>query len=393
MRGGCLYEPESQNGITHLLEHVSFRNLNYLYGSELYRLLDKKGLDFNASTYKEFVRFTVIGAPKHFDFACRVLCDLFKPITVPASDIATEKKRIKAEIREADDKNSLDYFADGFVWEGTPLKNLITGKISVVDSVGKTALESFRRELLCSENLFFYVTGNVSDAQCESLKELCEGADIGHGAGKKENIAPVPKSFFKRNCLVTVKNSCDHFLRFSFDLDTARFDCVALNLLYDVLFCGDNCKMFQELSEKNGIVYSYDARLEKYNNVGNLSFSFEVKPQDIIKAVEIVVGLLKDMKRGISDELDYVRAAYTDNGDMILDNPDELNWARAYNCHILGEFYPDERERSRVYASIKNDDIDRLSREIFTCDNLVLSIKTNKKKADTEKIRNILLKL
>ena len=355
--------------------------------------MDKKGLDFNASTYKEFVRFTIIGAPKHFDFACRVILKLFKPITVPAADIALEKKRIKAEIREADDKNSLDYYTDGFVWEGTPLRNLITGKISVVDSIGKNALENFRNELFCKENLFFYVTGKVSDSQCESFKELCEGLEVGSTDKIKDNLAPVPKGFMNRNCLVTVKNSSEHFLRFSFDIDTKNLDCVALNLLYDILFCGDNCKMFQELSEKNGIVYSYDARLEKYNNVGNLSFSFEVKPQDITRAVEIVTELLRKMKQGISDELDYVRAAYTDNGDMILDNPDELNWARAYNCHILGEYYPDEKQRSLVYAAIKNSDIDSLSSRIFTCDNLILSMKTNKKKTDTEKIRKILLKL
>lgn len=392
VRGGCMYEPQEQNGVTHLLEHVIFRNVNHLCHGKLYPTLDRLGLDFNAGTYKEFVRFSITGAPCHFEAAAELFCRILAPITVDAATIAVEKKRVKAEIRETDDKNSLDYFAEGFVWENTSLQRLITGTPARVDAMGKTALEQARAQLFTPENMFFYLTGNVSEQNVACLCRAVEGYRLQTGP-VKANLAPVPKGFFSRDARVEVKNAREHFLRFSFDLDMSCLPDAPLNMLYDVLFCGDNCKMFQALSEQSGLVYSYDARLEKYGNLGTLSFCFEVKKQDVLAAVEKVVQVLRQIKTGLQDELDYVRATYTDNAGMLLDSAEDLNWTRGYHGHILGEFYPTEDDRIRAYAQVTPACVDELSRRVFCTKNLVLAIKTDKKALDCQAVRRLLLSL
>ena len=392
VRGGCMYEAEGENGITHLLEHTVFRNLNHRLGGTLYTRLDRLGLEFNAATYKEFVRFTLTGAPRHFEEAARILCAVFSPLTLPMEEYRTEKRRIRAEIRESGDKYTLETFADGFVWKDRPLKNLITGTASTVEAIGRTALDAYRRRFFSPENMFFYLTGNVTEEDARLLCRLCEEYPL-ESAPLRDNRAPLPEDFGHRNCRIEVKNSQEHYLRFSFDFSIAPEESAALNLLYDVLFCGDSSKLFWELSEKSGLIYSYDARLERYRNGGVLNFSFECKPREILCCAEKVVGILKSLKEGLHDELSLVRPAYTDNGPMLLDSAEELNWTRAYNGHILEEYYPSEEERCRAYAAVENAHVDALSRRIFTPDGLVLCVKTEKKKLDREALKKIMQKL
>ena len=48
VKAGSMYEKAEDNGISHFIEHIVIRNINYLMGGELYRYLDRYGLMFNA---------------------------------------------------------------------------------------------------------------------------------------------------------------------------------------------------------------------------------------------------------------------------------------------------------------------------------------------------------
>lgn len=67
VRAGSLFETKKENGISHFFEHIVFKNIHYAMGENLYQTLDRCGLDFNASTYEEFIQFIITGAPAHFE--------------------------------------------------------------------------------------------------------------------------------------------------------------------------------------------------------------------------------------------------------------------------------------------------------------------------------------
>ena len=112
LRGGSMYESEKDNGITHFFEHIAIRNVNKLMDGRLYAELDKHGVEFNASTFAEMVQFYVSGASANFKFASEVLTKVLSPIVISKSECDSERKRIKAEIRESDDRNSLSAFSN-----------------------------------------------------------------------------------------------------------------------------------------------------------------------------------------------------------------------------------------------------------------------------------------
>lgn len=142
VRAGSLFETKKENGISHFFEHIVFKNIHYAMGENLYQTLDRCGLDFNASTYEEFIQFIITGAPAHFEEAAEILTGIFAPFTLPEEAIDTERKRIKAEIREEDEESSLNYFTKQIAWKDTSLERTITGK--------KKTLNKIRRKQLCA---------------------------------------------------------------------------------------------------------------------------------------------------------------------------------------------------------------------------------------------------
>lgn len=393
LKAGSLYESAEENGITHFLEHVVIRNINWLMDGQLYPYLDRLGLMFNACTYKEFVQFEITGAKKHLREAIDVFVKLFEPIGLPAAEIDIERKRIKAEIREDDEKGSLGYFTNEIVWKDTPLVRPITGKSTVLDRMGKRALQDAHEKCFVSNHLFFYVTGCAEQSDIAYLAAAVETYDLKPSVAERGNMAPVPKDFFQRKDCLAIKNSSDTVVRFSFDIDSAKYSQAAYMLLYDILFDCENSKIHQALSEKLGYIYSFDPGLEQYTNIGSLYFQYEVQPSRLLDSVRIVIDLFRELKKGITDELDYVKAVYIDNSELILDHASNLNWTQAYEAHILGRTCPDLEGRRKEFSQVTPGDITRLVREVFTLSNLTVTLKSKKTKKLERQMSEILQKL
>ena len=122
-------------------------------------------------------------------------------------------------------------------------------------------------------------------------------------------------------------------------------------------------------------------------------FSYEIDEKNLLKSIERVVKLLKKLKKGIGEELQFVKPNYVDNGDMDLDEPEKLNWIMGYEGHILEQGFSDIASRKELYNKVTCEDITRLANEIFQLDNLVVSIKVNKLDIKNKEIKKILAKL
>lgn len=394
VKAGCLYESEEDNGITHLLEHLVFRNIDKKMGGQLYKTLDKCGLSFNASTYKEFVQFLITGAPDYFAQAAEIMALIFEPLELSAAQIEVEKQRVKAEIREKEYEKSLDCFTDQIIWQGTCLTRDIAGKIKLLNKMGCKRLTQAQKTMLEKNRMFFYLTGKVEEEDRNLLCQRLEQIDwLREGEEKYDNFAPVPKDYFNRDGKVQIKNSEYCYIRISFDVDVSRFQNAELDLLYDILFSGDSCVVYQELSEKSGLIYSFDARFEQYKNIGNLHFSYEVRHNNLLESVRIIVDKLHDLKQGIGERLPYVLPPYVDNAYIMYDDVDDFNWSFAYENHILDCGYETIEDRKAAYQNVTAERLNQVANEILKKENLVVTLKGQKKKVDLERLETMIQNL
>jgi len=317
---------------------------------------------------------------------------VFEPVNLTANEIDLEKKRVKSEKREDGEEYSLDYFTQKIVWGNSTLANTIHGKNKVIDRIGIKAMQAIHNQICSANNLFFYVTGCFGDDDLVFLSKCIESYNLSE-CEIRQNIAPIPERFFKRNGQIEVKNNSYHYVRFSFDIDTTKYTYAELDLIYDILFSGDNSKIYLELSENTGFIYSYDARLERYNNLGNMYFSFEIAKKNILASIEKVIGVLHGIKTNITEELAYITPFYIDNAEFDLDDAEKLNWDMAYECHIMNNPYKSIEEKKKEYQCVTPNRIKEIANEIFTRDNMIITLKTNKKVFNLEEAFAITKKL
>ena len=393
LRAGSMYESEKDNGITHFLEHVAIRNVNKTMNGELYSELDLRGVEFNASTYAEMVQFYISGASEKFAFGAEVITRLFSPIVLSKSEIDVERKRIKAEIREADDKGSLLTFANSIVHKGTTLARQITGTLGGVSAIGGARLEEYRRSVFTRDNVFFYVTGNYSEEDIEYLSSLVEKYDIPPSTVIHDNVAPLSLSHFKRDGEVCLKNSDFTMVRFTFDLDMQKVTTPETDLIYDMLLSAYNSRFFIEMSEVRGLFYDLSGAVERYRNAGELYFSYEVRAKDLYDAVKMTVEILNDFKKTLHAPTSLMKSGYVDNAYMLFDDARELNFTMAYDNHIMNLGYESLDARRAAYDAVTGEDIRRAACEIFSPKNLTVALKGNKKKISTDKLKEIVSEL
>ena len=389
LRAGSMFEREEDSGITHFLEHVAIRNVNALYNGELYRMLDKYGLEFNASTFAEMVQFYTSGSPKNFSVSARIIASVLAPVILEPSEVAIERDRIKAEIREGDEKNSLAAFSGSVVFEDTSLARSILGTNKTVSRITKARLEKYRKEVMTYGNIFFYVTGNFSDTDIKALAEEIEKYDIREGTANR-NIAPIPRSFGNREPVVHIKNGDFTMLRLTFDIDMSLVSAPALDLIYDMLISGYNSRLFYELSEKRGIFYDINGQLDKYKNIGVFAFSFEIKEEKLYEALELTLEILSDIKSKILREDECMKAAYVDNAPMLLDDSRELNFTFGYGNHIMEQKFKNLDAHIDSYKIVTPEEILQTMKIVFARKNLTVTIKGKKKKIDKSRLEKIL---
>lgn len=390
LRSGSMHEETS--GITHFFEHIAIRNINYRMSGELYSVLDRYGLEFNAATAQDNVQFYISGARQHVRLGAEILVRVLDEITLPREEIDRERGRIRAEIRETGESHTLAGFSAERVFAGSTLARPITGTLGSVAKIGIRALDSFRKEVLTAENLFFYATGNVTEEDLIYLADLADGYKLPRGEGRG-NTAPVPTYFGKRGAAVHIKGADFTKLRFTFDVDTSRVSLPELDLVYDQLLGGYSSELFMELSERRGMIYDLGGGVERYENLGVFSFNFEIKEAHVAEAVSLIVDILRRHKEELLPEKSIVRAGYVDNAMMLFDDPRELNFTFAYDNHIMRCGYGSIEDRRAAYADVSPERIREACRALFCPENLTLALKGSRKRIDAAAIRKILLGL
>lgn len=388
VRAGSIFEDISNNGISHLFEHVVFRNLKNRY-ENFYELLAMRGLCFQGSTYKEFVSFTIDGPQHEFDFAIEILCGLFDEIEPTSHDFNNEKGRIKAEIREEDLRSSLDFYFDSIVWKNSEVEKIVLGYCKTIDRVSVKKINEFRQKVLSAGNCFIYATGNISDENLNALNKKISKLDICQTNPGFTNTVTVNDEFFHREKKIWIKNNYWHYIQIGFDVDCSKYSGGVYDLLYALLFNGDKALVYNYLSEDNPIIYSYDSTFEQYDNVGNINFSFEVdrnKIEDVFKAVVELLNAAKDGRFNFEANLNSEMF----NSELDLDKPSNLNWNMAYYNHILKTGPIDYSDEFYGRFRVTKKQVTDAAKDIFRRCNMTVAMKGNKKRINTDAIEKIL---
>lgn len=393
IRAGSKFETENNNGITHLLEHVIFRNLKKIYGENFYELMAANGVDIDACTYKEFLYLSVCAPSYSFEFASDLFCRLFDEFKISSDEFLREKARIKAEFRERDEKHTLDYAFSKAVWKDTCIEKTILGSLGNVSRLSLKKLNEYRNEIFSADNVCVVLTGNVSDNCIESLKSKLGKVKINSDKTHFNNAVGNADKFFCRNGNISVMPSDWCYIKIGFDVDTQKHSGGVHDLLYSILFKGDKALIYNSLSEDNPLIYSYDATYEQYDDLSNLSVKFEVAQENMLEAFEHLIHSFNRLKSGdFNFEANY--RYELSSCVFTADNPSNLNWDLGYYNFILKTDSLDYNdEKFGRLNGVSKEDVIKAAKDIFQKSNVTVVIKGNKRRVKTSMIENILKSL
>ena len=168
---GARYEHESENGLAHFFEHMSFKG-NQTCGPRLIaEKIESRGGDMNAVTGYETTRYMVTLDGSHLSSGCEVLGDLLNRASFPEDELEKERHVILQEISESHDIPEEVVFdlAQALAFPRQALGRPILGTRDVVKQLSSANMRSWQERFYSPQG---HCGGSVWQCRARSLARL-----------------------------------------------------------------------------------------------------------------------------------------------------------------------------------------------------------------------------
>jgi len=288
LKSGSRHDEAPVNGISHFIEHMVFKGTTSRSAEDIARQVDSIGGNMDAFTGKETVCFNMKVLDEHLPVAIDILSDMvLNPVFAP-SEITRERGVILEEIKM--DEDNPDYlvhelFTQNF-FKDHPLGKPILGTKETVRKFDQDAILTDYGRKFVPGNIIISAAGNIQhDHVVDLLRKRFEHLKPGSN-GWHNNAPKISSRITLRNkksleqvqiCLGVPSYEISH---------TRRYVSYVLNTL---LGGGMSSRLFQNVREKQGLVYSIFSELNPFRDAGCLSVYAGTSLQSAPKVVQSVL--------------------------------------------------------------------------------------------------------
>lgn len=329
IKAGSRYETKSNNGITHLLEHIHFRQLGDMSQEVIYQETECMGSSLRGTTYKEMVNFQMKIRPKYLEKSLLFFEKILTTFNWTDEQLESEKKIVFNEIYEKEDEQELQLISDETIWQEHSLSQPILGDEQTIKKISLEELVNYKKEIFCKENIVFVITGAVKDDDIKSITKQFGRIPITNNKRTfiDENI--VETQFQRKPNIVIKKYSSWSLLdvQLSFDVNLKLVKENELLFLNSIIGGGDGSRLQKEIREKMGLVYDIYSYVEVYNDVAVLSIFFSIEKKNLQIGIQKIMEILNNIRTNISQrDMDMNMTFFTDNLWFWLEDSHELNF-------------------------------------------------------------------
>ncbi|MCS7280651.1 MAG: insulinase family protein [Desulfobacterota bacterium] len=365
---GGRYENPQNNGISHFIEHMLFKGTEKRSAYEIAREIDAVGGTINAFTGKEYSCLYAKVLRKDVDLCLDILSDMYRHSLFSDEDIEKEKYVVTQEIRMIED-NPEEYIFDFFY--ANYFKNHGLG-LPILGN--KENVESFRRDILMEhfkmnyspEKMVITASGRIEHEEFLKKIETLFGS-IENEEASIQIDDPVPKS--QTTIDVFRKDLESLYILVGTEgvsqIDEKRYILYLLNAIFGGSM---SSRLFQEIREKRGLVYSIYSYVNCYFDTGTFGVSTSTSPGDAHEVIKLIKKEILTLKeKGISEsELRFAKEHIKGNLHISLENTEARMGRIAKNEIYFGRYIP-VRETLRAIDKVTVRDVNELAREIFSC--------------------------
>jgi predicted Zn-dependent peptidase len=386
VKSGSRLEDAPTHGISHFIEHLLFKGTKSRTAAEIAEAIDSVGGQLNAFTEKEYVGFYAKVLDQHLPFAFELLSDIVLNPTFPNAEMARERNVIFEEINMVEDSPQeliQDLYMENF-WKGHPLGWPVSGtKESVARIARKDVMRYFKNHYTAS-NTIVSVAGNVRHRQAYELARRYF-SDLEAGVLADPGAPPVvnPGRVVRRKAHLEQTHIC--LGTSSPPLTSEERFCA--HLLCNILGGGMSSRLFQNIREKRGLVYSIFSGLSLYRDAGALVVYAGAAPGNASSVVGLTLKEFRRLREKLVPAEELKRAKENIKGSIML----SLESSSSRMTHLaqqliyFGRCYPLEEILARI-DRVRAREIRQLANRIFVSSSLTLTALGSRDGRDLESV-------
>ncbi len=345
VKTGSVNETRKNNGISHFLEHILFKDTQNFPNNSLSREIEKLGGYMNAATSLDFTHYYITLHKNQVEKAFFVLRDMLKNLTIEKSNFEKERGVILEEINRGNDN------PENVLWENL-YKNFfkdykysypIIGTKKNIKNLDVKDLNDYYKKFYDSNNFIVCVSG---DLDFEDVQNLTKKYFV-KAKPKKASIKQKSSKFFnvelKKNLSFEKKMKTVSQTYFAYAFNAPNFhdeNFLEINVLSRMLSDGLSSRFYKVFREEKELVWHINTAVAE-QKLGTLFVIFGTCEFANLKKIEQTLKQeLQNIEKNLSNEdLEKVKICYKLERELAFETTSQIT-------DILGyyEFFGDYKK-------------------------------------------------
>tara|TARA_A100001037_G_scaffold253962_1_gene238849 strand:- start:1836 stop:3098 length:1263 start_codon:yes stop_codon:yes gene_type:complete len=299
VRAGARFETDEFNGVAHLLEHMMFKGTPRRTALQIAEAIEDVGGHINAYTAREVTAYYAKVLKEDAALAVDVIADILQNSLFDEDELSRERSVVLQEIGQAYDTPD-DVVFDHFqstAFPDQPLGRPVLGRPDIVGQMPRDAVVGFHGRHYHGGSIVLAAAGNMPHAALVALAET----HLSHlVAGEAEPLSPARYAGGERR--ETRELEQVHFVLGFQGAPVGSDDYYALSVLSNLFGGGMSSRLFQEIRERRGLVYSIDTFLSAFSDNGVFGIYAGTDPDLIEELVPALCGEIAGLAGSLREE-------------------------------------------------------------------------------------------
>ena len=358
---GTRHEPRAINGVAHLLEHMAFKGTEKRSARDIAVEIEAVGGVLNAYTSREHTAYYARVLAGDVPLALDILADILQRSTLEEAELTRERTVVLQEIGQAEDTPDdivFDYFQET-AYPNQALGRPVLGTVDTVTAMQREQIRGYLRQHYTGESMVLAAAGQVDH------DTLVAAATRLFGALPQSNAEPAESARYAGGDRRETRELEQVHLVMGFNGIGYRDDDYYASTVYSTLLGGGmSSRLFQEVREKRGLVYSIYTFAAPYSDGGLFGIYAGTGPDQLKELIPVVCEEIRKTPSTLDKaEIDRARAQLKAGILMARESSSSRCEQLAQQMLIYGRPVPTDEIIAKVEA-VDSAAITRVARRI-----------------------------
>lgn len=360
---GARHEPVAVNGVSHFLEHMVFKGTKSRDARAIAEDIEAVGGHMNAHTAREHTAYYAKMLKADLGLAMDVISDIVQHATLDQIELDRERQVVIQEIHQLHDTPDDVVFENfqALAYPDQALGRSVLGSEELIADMGRDAVSDYLTKHYAAPRTIVAAAGNLEHEQVVDMASAKFG-DLPAGNGLMMEPAEYAGGEIRADKDLEQVHIALGFQGIAIEDD----DFYATSVLSTLLGGGMSSRLFQEVREKHGLVYSIYTFQSSYEDGGVFGVYAGTGQSEVGELMPIVADELNKVRRQVSgEEVVRARAQLKASILMSLESTSSRCEQLARQMMVYGRPKTADEIVAKVDA-VTTDDVTRVAERIFS---------------------------